>query len=78
MRTGRVIPIPPSHDETIDYKSPESYAEGDKDTLKKDVEKVTFKVCQTMLFKNSSCFKNSFYKRVLSCSVISINTIINN
>lgn len=46
MRTGRVIPIPPSHDETIDYKSPDSYAEGDKDTLKKDVEKVTFKVCQ--------------------------------
>ncbi|XP_014217106.1 probable 39S ribosomal protein L24, mitochondrial [Copidosoma floridanum] len=44
LRTGRVIPIPPSHYETIDYKLPRSYKENDeKDTLKAIVEKVTFK-----------------------------------
>ena len=44
LRTGRIIPIPPSHDETVDYKSPATYVEGDKDTPKKEVEKITFKV----------------------------------
>ncbi|XP_016838999.1 probable 39S ribosomal protein L24, mitochondrial [Nasonia vitripennis] len=43
MRTGRIIPIPPSHYETIDYKTPASYIEGEKDTNKVVVEEVTFK-----------------------------------
>ncbi|KAJ8678622.1 hypothetical protein QAD02_014409 [Eretmocerus hayati] len=42
LRTGRIIPIPPSHDETVDYKQPMTYVEGDKDTKKADVEKITF------------------------------------
>jgi len=43
VRSGRVIPIPPSHYETIDYKLPRSYSENnDKDTPKSLVEKVTF------------------------------------
>ena len=45
LRTGRIIPIPASHDETVDYKEPTLYKDGLKDTSKKDVEKVTFKVC---------------------------------
>lgn len=43
-RTGRIIPLPPSHEETVDYKLPNLYKEGDKDTLKREVEKITFKV----------------------------------
>ncbi|XP_034947792.1 probable 39S ribosomal protein L24, mitochondrial [Chelonus insularis] len=42
-RTGRIIPIPISHEETIDYKSPEVYRETPKDTPKKVVEEITFK-----------------------------------
>lgn len=44
LRTGRIIPIPPSHEETIDYKSPAAYVDGEKDTDKQTVEEVTFKV----------------------------------
>lgn len=43
-RTGRVIPIPNSDKETIDYKLPSLYKPGDKDTKKEEVEKITFKV----------------------------------
>ena len=43
-RSGRIIPLPPSHYETVDYKSPQAYVEGTKDTPKKDVEKATFEV----------------------------------
>ncbi|KAL7300589.1 hypothetical protein TKK_0006582 [Trichogramma kaykai] len=42
VRTGRIIPVPPSHYETIDYKTPESYVEGDKDTIKAEVQKMTY------------------------------------
>ncbi|XP_033222122.1 probable 39S ribosomal protein L24, mitochondrial [Belonocnema kinseyi] len=41
-RTGRVIPIPASDMETIDYKLPNLYKPADKDTKKEDVEKITF------------------------------------
>lgn len=41
-RTGRIIPIPPSMEETIDYKSKASYAEQPKDTKANDVAEVTF------------------------------------
>ncbi|XP_076620187.1 mitochondrial ribosomal protein L24 [Colletes latitarsis] len=41
-RTGRIIPIPRSHDETIDYKSPDLYIEQPKDTSADDVQEVTF------------------------------------
>jgi large subunit ribosomal protein L24 len=43
-RTGRIIPIPPSHYSTVDYKNSSLYAEGDKDTPRAEVEKITFKV----------------------------------
>ncbi|XP_011494117.1 PREDICTED: probable 39S ribosomal protein L24, mitochondrial [Ceratosolen solmsi marchali] len=43
VRTGRIIPIPPSHFSTADYKNPALYVEGDKDTTKEEVEKITFK-----------------------------------
>lgn len=42
-RTGRLIPIPISSQETIDYKIPHLYKEHPKDTTKKVVEKITFK-----------------------------------
>ncbi|XP_076176192.1 mitochondrial ribosomal protein L24 [Ptiloglossa arizonensis] len=41
-RTGRIIPIPPSSEETKDYKYAEIYKEQEKDTTEKDVKKVTF------------------------------------
>ncbi|XP_076676105.1 mitochondrial ribosomal protein L24 [Andrena cerasifolii] len=41
-RTGRIIPIPPSSAETIDYKSPDVYIEQSKDTIEKEVLKITF------------------------------------
>lgn len=44
-RTGRIIPIPPSSEETIDYKSPDVYIEQSKDTIEKEVLKITFEVC---------------------------------
>ncbi|XP_012522761.1 probable 39S ribosomal protein L24, mitochondrial [Monomorium pharaonis] len=42
VRTGRVIPIPISSQETKDYKHPKLYQEQPKDTIKADVEKITF------------------------------------
>ncbi|KAK2579464.1 hypothetical protein KPH14_010779 [Odynerus spinipes] len=43
VRTGRIIPIPVSAEETRDYKLPSLYKEQEKDTPKDEVEKVTFK-----------------------------------
>ncbi|XP_059470726.1 large ribosomal subunit protein uL24m [Neocloeon triangulifer] len=47
MRTGRIIPIPPMAEETVDYKTKSSYREGDKDTHPDDLTKITFepKLC---------------------------------
>lgn len=42
LRTGRIIPVPTTNDETYDYKSPGIYVERPKDTLKDDASKVTF------------------------------------
>lgn len=42
-RSGRVIPMPITAQETIDYKTPSTYKEGPKDTTKKQVEKISFK-----------------------------------
>lgn len=42
-KTGRIIPIPASHDETNDFKSKGTYIDKDKDTLAKTVEEITFK-----------------------------------
>ncbi|UYV64382.1 MRPL24 [Cordylochernes scorpioides] len=41
-RTGRIIPIPTEAWETMDFKNPNIYKEQPKDTLAKDVEKITF------------------------------------
>lgn len=41
-RTGRVIPMPATMEETIDYKSKKTYKEQPKDTLADDVSEVTF------------------------------------
>lgn len=49
LRTGRIIPIPVSSEETIDYKSTKLYREQPKDTIKADAEKVTFTVCNVYL-----------------------------
>lgn len=46
VRTGRIIPVPISNEETIDYKLPRLYQEQVKDTTKADVEKITFAVCK--------------------------------
>jgi len=43
LRTGRIVPIPPSAEETMDYKSPETYLEGDKDTKADAVKSVDFR-----------------------------------
>lgn len=43
-RTGRIIPIPLSSQETVDYKSPELYIEQSKDTTVNDVKELTFEV----------------------------------
>ncbi|KAK0161814.1 hypothetical protein PV327_008226 [Microctonus hyperodae] len=43
VRTGRVIPIPVTSQETIDYKLPHLYKDQNKDTPKDVVEKITFK-----------------------------------
>ncbi|XP_043684130.1 probable 39S ribosomal protein L24, mitochondrial [Vespula pensylvanica] len=43
VRTGRIIPIPESALETIDYKLPKLYKDQSKDTPKEEVAKVTFK-----------------------------------
>ncbi|XP_011707203.1 PREDICTED: probable 39S ribosomal protein L24, mitochondrial [Wasmannia auropunctata] len=42
VRSGRVIPIPVSSQETIDYKIPRLYVEQAKDTTKADVETITY------------------------------------
>ncbi|KYQ60436.1 putative 39S ribosomal protein L24, mitochondrial [Trachymyrmex zeteki] len=42
VRSGRIIPIPVSSQETIDYKLPQLYLEQAKDTTKADMEKITF------------------------------------
>ncbi|CAD1469608.1 unnamed protein product, partial [Heterotrigona itama] len=42
LRSGRVIPIPISSKETIDYKSPDIYVEQPKDTTADDVKELTF------------------------------------
>jgi len=41
-RTGRVLPLPASAEETYDYKLRSAYLEGDKDTRKDVAEQVTF------------------------------------
>lgn len=43
-RTGRIIPIPISSKETVDYKSPELYIEQPKDTIESNVKELTFEV----------------------------------
>lgn len=43
LRTGRIIPMPPSSVETWDYKTPETYLEGDKDTKADVVKAVDFR-----------------------------------
>lgn len=46
VRSGRIIPIPITSEETIDYKLPKLYQDQAKDTSKNDVEKITFAVCK--------------------------------
>lgn len=41
-RTGRIIPVPPSSEETKDYKTKATYKEVEKDTPAKVVETITF------------------------------------
>ncbi|XP_063919307.1 large ribosomal subunit protein uL24m [Zophobas morio] len=41
-RTGRIIPMPPSAEETIDYKTKSTYKEQPKDTRADDVVQITF------------------------------------
>lgn len=41
-RTGRIIPIPKAHEETIDYKSKKLYFNREKDTEANVVEEITF------------------------------------
>ncbi|XP_065169036.1 large ribosomal subunit protein uL24m [Atheta coriaria] len=42
LRSGRIIPVPASMEETIDYKSKKSYKEQAKDTLADDASAITF------------------------------------
>lgn len=42
LRTGRIIPMPATAEETIDYKTRGTYKEQPKDTGKDEVEDVTF------------------------------------
>ncbi|CAL7936830.1 unnamed protein product [Xylocopa violacea] len=41
-RTGRIIPMPVSSNETVDYKTPDVYIEQLKDTSEADVKELTF------------------------------------
>ncbi|XP_017754702.1 PREDICTED: probable 39S ribosomal protein L24, mitochondrial [Eufriesea mexicana] len=41
-RTGRIIPVPLSNQETVDYKAPEVYNEQPKDTSVDNVKELTF------------------------------------
>lgn len=52
LRTGRIIPIPFSSEETKDYKTARMYVEQPKDTPKEEVLKVTFKVCNVQNTSN--------------------------
>lgn len=47
VRSGRIIPIPVSSQETVDYKTPDAYVEEPKDTTEDDVKELTFEVCTT-------------------------------
>lgn len=42
-RTGRIIPVPATAEETIDYKSKNSYKEQPKDTTADVIKEITFK-----------------------------------
>lgn len=42
LRTGRIIPIPQTSEETMDYKTRSSYVETEKDTTAKVVEDITY------------------------------------
>lgn len=42
LRTGRIIPVPTTNDETYDYKSAGIYVERPKDTVAAEASKVTF------------------------------------
>ncbi|XP_018333571.1 probable 39S ribosomal protein L24, mitochondrial [Agrilus planipennis] len=41
-RTGRIIPIPATNSDTIDYKTKSTYKEQPKDTTEKEVGEITF------------------------------------
>lgn len=43
IRTGRIIPIPPSMEETYDYKTKSTYKEQPKDTTADNASEITFK-----------------------------------
>ncbi|ODN00716.1 putative 39S ribosomal protein L24, mitochondrial [Orchesella cincta] len=42
LRTGRIVPIPHSAEETMDYKSRKTYSDADKDTPASVVEAITY------------------------------------
>lgn len=42
LRSGRVIPLPATAEETMDYKSKKTYRENDKDTSAADASSITF------------------------------------
>lgn len=42
LRTGRIIPLPKSMEETIDYKSKKAYIEREKDTVAAVASEITF------------------------------------
>lgn len=42
MRTGRVIPLPKTMEETMDFKSKRAYVDKDKDTTANVVSEITF------------------------------------
>lgn len=56
-RTGRLIPIPVTSQETKDYKLPRLYMEQPKDTKKEDILKVTFTVYIFFLYIEISNIK---------------------
>lgn len=65
-RTGRIIPIPPSSEETKDYKYAEIYKEQEKDTTEKDVKKVTFEVHKFCNFVSLFIMDNYYYSFIFS------------
>lgn len=42
LRTGRIIPLPKSMEETHDYKTKSAYIEREKDTVANVVKEITF------------------------------------